>query len=120
MRCATRCVVVWLLATSPARTAHETEAQRQECMRAVYKYLQDRYLAGYDDYVRAVQVRNAQGIDEQPMAPWQGATCPPTLAHVGPALFTRAWGPETNTVAWLWGPEWGKRQGASHPFGIRP
>jgi hypothetical protein len=60
----------------PRQTAHETEAQRQERMRAVYDYLQDRYLAGYDDYVRAVQARNAQGIQEEPMASWQWRSLP--------------------------------------------
>jgi hypothetical protein len=45
----------------PRQTAHETETQRQERMRAVYDYLQDRnYLAGYDDYVRAVQARTTR------------------------------------------------------------
>ena len=60
----------------PRQTAHETEVQRQERMRAVYDYLQDRYLAGYDDYVRAVQARNAHGIPEEPMAPWQWRSLP--------------------------------------------
>jgi len=61
----------------PQQTAHETEAQRQERMQAVYDYLQDRYLAGYyDDYGRAVGARNAQGISEEAMAPWQWRSLP--------------------------------------------
>ncbi len=42
-------------------------------MRAVYDYLQDRYL---DDYVRAVQARYAHGIQEEPMAPWGWRSLP--------------------------------------------
>jgi hypothetical protein len=55
----------------PRQTAHETETQRQERVRAVQAYLQDQFLAGYREYEQLVRTRNAQGINEEIVAPCQ-------------------------------------------------
>jgi hypothetical protein len=102
----------------PRQTAHETEAQRQERMRAVYDYLQDRYLAGYDDYVRAVQARNAQGIQEEPMAPWQWRSLP---SHARARWLGSQHVEQFDTDEYgrlQAGPEWVHRKGQEHLFDI--
>ena len=55
----------------PRLRASETDAQHQERLNAVRDYLQDQYLAGYNEYQQLVRARNAQGIGEEIMAPWQ-------------------------------------------------
>jgi hypothetical protein len=102
----------------PRQTAHETEAQRQERMRGVYDYLQDRYLAGYDDYVRAVQARNAQGIQEEAMAPWQWRSLP---SHARARWLGSQHVEHFDTDEYgrlQAGPEWVHRKGQEHLFDI--
>ena len=60
----------------PRPTAQETEGQRLERLQAVQDYLQDQYLAGYQDYLGRVQRWRDQGIDEGAMAPWQWRQLP--------------------------------------------
>ena len=44
----------------PRQSADETQAQRQERLNAVRDYLQDQYLAGYQDYLENIRGMNAQ------------------------------------------------------------
>jgi hypothetical protein len=71
----------------PRQRADETQAGRQERLNAVRDYLQDQYLAGYQDYLENIRGMNAQrasasresGIPYEPeaaMQPWQWRQLP--------------------------------------------
>jgi hypothetical protein len=113
----------------PRQSADETQAGRQDRLQTVRDYLQDQYLAGYSDYLENIRGMNAQraqvaresGIPfqrEEPMAPWQWRQLP---AHIRGRWLTSlhkdlAARDDFNRLAM--GPEWVKRQGSSHLFGI--
>jgi hypothetical protein len=60
----------------PQQRAGESDAERQARFEAVPDYLQDQYLAGYQEYMQDVQARRAQGIQEESMAPRQWRQLP--------------------------------------------
>ena len=113
----------------PRLRASETDAQHQERLNAVRDYLQDQYLASYSDYLEDIRGMNAQRAraareagtpfqKEEPMAPWQWRQLPSHtrgrwLGSLHEDLATRD---DYNRLAM--GPEWVKRQGSSHLFGI--
>jgi hypothetical protein len=113
----------------PRQRADETQAQRQERLNTVRDYLQDQYLAGYQDYLENIRGMNARRAAaaretgtpfqaEEPMAPWQWRNLP---SHAR-ARWTGALHGDLATKneygRLAMGPEWVKRQGASHLFGI--
>jgi len=102
----------------PRQTAHETEGQRLERLQTVQDYLQDQYLAGYQDYLSRVQDWQAQGIDEQPMSPWQWRQLP---AHARARWLESehvANIPEDEYHRLQYGDRWVHRKGQGHVFDV--
>jgi hypothetical protein len=111
----------------PRQSADETKAQRQDRLQAVQDYLQDQYLAGYSDYLENIRGMNAQraareaGIPfqaEEPMAPWQWRNLPSHARARWTGALHEDLASRNEYGRLAMGPEWIKRQGASHLFGI--
>jgi hypothetical protein len=60
----------------PRQRASESDADRQARFDAVRDYLQDQYLAGYQEYTQGVQARRAQGIQGRANGPLAVAPTP--------------------------------------------
>jgi hypothetical protein len=111
----------------PRQRADETQAGRQDRLNTVRDYLQDQYLAGYSDYLENIRGMNAQraareaGIPfqpEEPMAPWQWRNLPSHARARWTGALHEDLGSRNEYGRLAMGPEWVKRQGASHLFGV--
>jgi len=111
----------------PRQSADETQAQRQERLNTVRDYLQDQYLAGYSDYLENIRGMNAQRAareagtpfqPEEPMAPWQWRNLPSHARSRWTGALHGDLATKNEYGRLDMGPEWVKRQGASHLFGI--
>ncbi len=113
----------------PRQRADETQAQRQERLNTVRDYLQDQYLAGYQDYLENIRGMNAERAaaareagtpfqPEEPMAPWQWRNLPSHARARWTGALHADLATRDNYNRLAMGPEWVKRQGASHLFGI--
>ena len=88
-------------------------------MQAVQEYVQDQYLAGYQEYTQGVQARRAQGIQEEPMAPWQWRQLP---SHARARWIDNRHVQQFDRDEYgrlQAGPEWVHLKGQEHLFNIR-